>query len=161
MEQLAWIPWLVLGIALIVAEIFTLGFVLLWFGIGAIAAAVVGMAGGGLLLQFLVFAIVSVGLTAMSRTILAKYFSHDERNAMKSGVDSLPGKVGTVVETSKGALNEGAVKVFGSTWTAFPVEGELLLTEGEKVEVVEVRGSSIYVRRITNELPEWRRESEC
>ncbi len=160
MEQIAWIPWLILGVTLIIAEVFTLGFVLLWFGIGAIAAAIVGMAGGGLVFQFLTFAIVSIGLTAMSRTIFARYFQHDDKSAMRSGVDALPGKVGTVVENSKGALNEGAVKVFGSVWTAFPVEGESGLTEGEKVEVVEVQGSSIYVRRITNELPEWRRDNE-
>ncbi|MEQ1607067.1 MAG: NfeD family protein [Pyrinomonadaceae bacterium] len=159
MDQLAWIPWLVLGVVLIVAEIFTLGFVLLWFGIGAIAAALVGVLGGGMFLQFLVFAVVSISLTAMSRTIFSAYFSHDDKNAMKSGVDSLPGKVGTVSEASKGALNEAAVKVFGSTWTAYPIEGESELIEGEKVEVVEVRGSSIYVRRITNELPEWRKEN--
>lgn len=158
MEQYVWIGWLILGVALIVAEIFTLGFVLLWFGIGAIAAAVVGLAGGGLFLQFLVFAIVSVGLTLMSRTILARYFQHDDKSMIKTGVDSLPGKIGTVVEPSKGVMNEGAVKVFGSTWTAYPIEGEEVLSQGEKVEVVEVRGSSIYVRRITNELPEWRKE---
>lgn len=159
MDQLSWILWLVLGVGLIVAEVFTLGFFLLWFGIGAIAAALVGVLGGGLLLQFLVFAIVSIGLTAMSRTIFATYFSHDDKNAMKSGVDALPGKVGTVSEASRGALNEGAVKVYGSIWTAFPIEGEPELIQGEKVEVVEVRGSSIYVRRVTNELPDWRKES--
>ena len=156
MNQLVWILWLVLGIGLIVAEIFTLGFVVLWFGIGAIAAALVGILGGGFFLQFLVFAVVSISLTAMSRTIFSKYFSHDDKEAMKSGVDSLPGKIGTVATASKGALNEGAVKVFGSTWTAYPVDGESALVEGEKVEVVEVKGSSIYVRRVTNELPEWR-----
>lgn len=158
MEQYIWIGWMILGVGLIVAEIFTLGFVLLWFGIGAIAAALVGLLGGGLFLQFLVFAIVSVALTAMSRTILARYFQHDDKNMVKTGVDSLPGKVGTVVEPSKGVMNEGAVKVFGSTWTAFPVEGESALLEGEKVEVVEVKGSSVYVRRMTNELPEWRKQ---
>lgn len=158
MDQLVWILWLVLGVALIIAEIFTLGFVLLWFGIGAIAAAVVGMLGGGFLLQFLTFAIVSVALTAMSRTLFAKYFSHGEGEQMKSGVDSLPGKIGTVTTASKGALQEGAVKVFGSTWTAFPTEGEADLVEGEKVEVVEVRGSSIYVKRTGDikSLPDWR-----
>lgn len=156
MDQIVWILWLVLGVGLIVAEIFTLGFVLLWFGIGAIAAAFVGMLGGGFLLQFLIFAIVSISLTAMSRTIFAKYFSHDDGQAMKSGVDSLPGKIGTVTTSSKGALNEGAVKVFGSTWTAYPIDGEDSLVEGEKVEVVELKGSSIYVRRVRDELPEWR-----
>lgn len=156
MDNLLWILWLVLGVGLIIAEVFTLGFVLLWFGVGAIAAALVGLLGGGFLLQFLVFAIVSVSLTLMSRTIFANYFSHGETDRMKSGVDSLPGKVGTVTLASQGALHEGAVKVFGSTWTAFPIDDETLLTEGEKVEVVEVRGSSVYVRRVTKELPDWR-----
>ena len=55
MEQLAWIFWLVLGVLLIIAEVFTLGFVLFWFGLGAVAAALVGFLGGSVLLQFLVF----------------------------------------------------------------------------------------------------------
>ena len=158
MEQAAWIFWLLLGIGLIIAEVFTLGFVLLWFGVGAIAAALVGLIfpAGGFLLQFLVFAIVSIGLTAMSRTIFAKYLSHREEDSVKLGVDSLPGQIGMVTLPSKGALREGAVKVYGSVWTAYPVDGETELVEGEKVEVVSVKGSSIYVRRVTVELPEWR-----
>ena len=108
MEQAAWIFWLVLGVALIIAEVFTLGFVLFWFGIGAVAAALVGLLGGGLLLQFLVFAIVSIALTAMSRTIFAKYLSHRDEDALKMGIDSLPGQVGAVTTSSKGALKEGA-----------------------------------------------------
>ena len=156
MEQAAWIFWLVLGVGLIIAEVFTLGFVLLWFGVGAIAAAMVGLMGGGFLLQFLVFAIVSIALTAMSRTIFAKYLSHHDDDAVKMGMDSLPGQIGMVTSASKGALKEGAVKVYGSTWTAFPIDGETELTEGEKVEVVSIKGSSIYVRRVAGELPEWR-----
>ena len=156
MDQLAWIFWVVLGVGLIIAEAFTLGFVLLWFGIGAFAAAVAGMLGAPVVLQFAVFAVVSVALTAMSRTIFANYLSLSEENTVKMGVDSLPGQIGTVTNGSKGALNEGAVKVYGSTWTAFPVDEETVLVEGEKVEVVSLKGSSLYVRRITNELPEWR-----
>lgn len=155
MEQIISIIWLVLGVALIIAEIFTLGFVLFWFGIGALAAALAGFLGAGLGVQFLIFAVISIALTAMSRTIFARYLPTHEGEGIRTGVDSLPGKVGTVTAASKGALNEGAVKVYGSTWTAYPID-EQALTEGEKVEVVEVRGSSIYVRRIKNELPEWR-----
>src|SRR6185503_2849047 len=102
MDQIGWILWLILGVGLIIAEIFTLGFVLFWFGIGALAAAVVGFAGFGLIWQFLAFATVSIALTAMSRTIFARYLPHGEGNAMKSGVDSLPGKIGTVTGASKG-----------------------------------------------------------
>ncbi len=156
MEQFAWIFWLVLGVALIIAEVFTLGFVLFWFGIGAIAAAFVGLLGGGFLIQFLAFAIVSTALTAMSKTIFSNYVSRRDEDTVKMGVDSLPGQIGTVTTPSKGALKEGAVKVYGSTWTAFPIDGETALTEGEKVQVVSVKGSSIYVRPVLNELPEWR-----
>jgi len=158
MDQLSSILWLVLGVAFIIAEIFTLGFVLFWFGIGAIAASIAGFLGAGLGLQFLIFAVVSIALTVMSRTIFQRYLPTNEGEAIRTGVDALPGKVGTVTGTSKGALNEAAVKVYGSTWTAYPID-DVALTEGEKVEVVEVRGSSIYVRRAredAGELPEWR-----
>ncbi len=160
MEQLTWILWIILGVGLIIAEVFTLGFVLFWFGIGALAAAFVGFLGLGFLWQFLVFALVSSVLTAMSRTIFAKYFSHGDENAVKMGMDALPGQIGMVISDSKGALNEAAVKVYGSTWTAFPIDDETL-TEGEKVEVVRVQGSSIYVRKINavREIPEWRKDS--
>src|SRR4029078_5462345 len=101
--------WCIRGAILIVAEIFTSGFVLLWFGIGALAAAFLGIVGiDSLALQFLVFAVVSSALTAASRTIFLKYFSRESTGqSLRSGVDSLPGKIGTVVSSSKGALNEG------------------------------------------------------
>ncbi|HEX8708536.1 MAG TPA: NfeD family protein [Pyrinomonadaceae bacterium] len=145
-----WIIWAILGVVLIVAEVFTPGFVLLWFGVGALAAALAALVGiSSLPLQFLIFAIVSIALTAASRTIFVNYFSRENSGeSLKSGVDALPGKVGTVVSSSRGALHEGAVKVFGSTWTAYPAEGEEPLEAGERVAVERVQGASIYVRRI-------------
>lgn len=158
MEEWTWILWTILGVVLIVAEIFTLGFVLLWFGIAALAAALVGKLGLGFGSQFLVFALVSVALTVMSRTIFGQLFERrGDENALKMGMERLPGQIGTVTSASRGALQEGAVKVFGSTWTAFPVDEKNPLIEGEKVQVVEIKGSSIYVSRV-GELPEWRED---
>ena len=157
MENMAWILWTVLGVILIVAEVFTAGFVLLWFGIGALAAALAGVLEFGYPAQFLVFFIVSIALTAASRTILSSYFLRDgEAGRLKTGVEGLPGKIGTVVSSSHGALNEGAVKVYGSTWTAYPVDGEDPLEAGDRVVVESLKGASIYVRRINDELPDWR-----
>ncbi len=156
MNGIEWIVWAVLGVILIIAEVFTSGFVMLWFGIGALAAALAGIAGLGVPLQFLVFLVVSIGLIAASRTIFDNYFSREKSgDDLKSGVDALPGKVGTVVSSSSGALNEGAVKVFGSTWTAYPVEGEEPLEAGDRVQVERIQGASIYVRRVDQE-PGWR-----
>src|SRR6185436_13266536 len=160
MDNLFWILWCVLGAVLIVAEIFTSGFVLLWFGIGALAAGFTALIGlDRLALQFLIFAGVSVGLTAASRTIFLNYFSRERTgDSLRTGVDALPGKIGTVVSSSKGALQEGAVKVFGSTWTAYPAPGEPPLEAGERVCVESIEGASIYVKRIGGE-PDWRVKS--
>ncbi|HEY6805945.1 MAG TPA: NfeD family protein [Pyrinomonadaceae bacterium] len=157
MANWLWIFWVILGLVLIVAEVFTSGFVLLWFGIGAFAAALLGIVGvDSLALQFLVFAIVSIALTAASRTIFVNYFSREKSGqSLKSGVDALPGKIGTVVSSSRGALQEGAVKVYGSTWTAYPAPGEPPLEAGERVCVESIEGASIYVKRV-DVGPDWR-----
>lgn len=157
-DNLAWVLWTVLGVILVIAEVFTPGFVLLWFGVGAIAAALSAVVGAGYPLQFLVFFAVSIALTAASRTIFARFFVHpDNPEGLKTGAAALPGKVGTVVTSSRGALNEGAVKVFGSTWTAYPAEGEPPLEAGDRVVVESLRGASIYVRRL-DDRPHWRGE---
>lgn len=159
MENYYWILWCILGAVLIVAEIFTSGFVLLWFGIGALAAALVGLIGiDSLAIQFAVFALLSVGLTAASRTIFVKYFSREETgDSLRTGVDALPGKIGTVVSSSRGAMQEGAVKVFGSTWTAYPAPGEAPLEAGERVCVESIEGASIFVRRVDHG-SDWRQK---
>jgi membrane protein implicated in regulation of membrane protease activity len=151
-----WIVWIVAGIVLAVAEIFTLGFVLLWFGVGAGVAGVAALTGASITLQVLLFLLVSIGLTIASRTIFERSLGRAPGRGLKTGMASLPGQVGTVVESSRGALNEGAVKVFGSTWTAFPVEGEEPLEEGERVCVERVDGAIIYVKRDRSPERSWR-----
>ena len=155
-EDWVWILWTILGVILVIAEVFTPGFVLLWFGVGALAAALAAFLGAGLAAQFILFIVVSSALTALSRTIFVNYFTRDgEHDGLKSGAAGMPGQIGTVVTSSRGALDEGAVKVFGSVWTAYPAEGEPPLEAGDRVVVERLRGASIYVRRAGTP-PDWR-----
>lgn len=145
----AWIVWLVLAAIFIGAEVLTPGFFLLWFGVGALVAALLAMLGvSSLALQLITFLIVSVALLVASRTIFEKFLTrYSPESQLKSGVEMMIGQVGTVVEGSRGALNEGAVKVYGSVWTALPSEGEKPLVEGESVSVERLEGNTLYVRR--------------
>jgi membrane protein implicated in regulation of membrane protease activity len=155
-EDWVWILWTILGVILVIAEVFTPGFVLLWFGVGALAAALASFLGAGLAAQFVIFIALSSLLTALSRTIFVNYFTRpDEPDGLKVGAAKLPGQIGTVVTSSQGALDEGAVKVFGSVWTAYPAEGEPPLEAGDRVVVERLQGASIYVRR-AGTLPDWR-----
>src|SRR6266496_1373696 len=96
-----WILWVILGGILIIAEVFTPGFVLLWFGVGALAAALAAVFGvSSLALQFLIFSLVSIALTAASRTLFVKYFvSKPPEEQLKSGMLALPGRIGIVVSS--------------------------------------------------------------
>ncbi|HKX28770.1 MAG TPA: NfeD family protein [Blastocatellia bacterium] len=144
-----WIVWLIIAAIFAAAEVFTSGFVLFWFGVGALAAAILSLLGvESVNAQMLAFLIVSVLLIIASRTILDRFFSRSSgAGALRSGVETMIGQVGMVVEPSRGQLQEGAVKVYGSVWTAFPAEGEWPLKEGETVMVERIEGNSIYVRR--------------
>jgi membrane protein implicated in regulation of membrane protease activity len=145
----AWVIWLIIAAIFAAAEVFTSGFVLLWFGAGALAASLLALLGvESLTAQMIVFLIASVALVIASRTIFERFFTRrSDSRQVKSGVETMIGQVGTVVEPSRGALNAGAVKVYGSVWTAFPAEGEWPLKEGDSVAVERIEGNSIYVRR--------------
>ncbi len=144
-----WIIWLLIAAILIAGEAATTGFFLLWFGIGAVVAAILALLGvTSLVVQIIAFLIVSSLLVVASKTILVQYLQRSSGAAdLKTGVEKMIGNVVTVVVSSHGIRNEGAVKASGSVWTAFPVEGEAPLVEGESVEIERIEGNSVYVRR--------------
>ena len=155
MEQFAWILWAILGVFFIIAEVFTLGFVLFWFGIGAGIAAIAAYLGVGILGQFLIFALVSIVTTVMSRTIFEDYYPHNDGEELKIGANNLPGKIATVKRGSKESLNQARVRALGSNWKAISLDEDSNLEEGEKVEIVRVEGSTVYVKKANKELRGW------
>jgi membrane protein implicated in regulation of membrane protease activity len=158
----AWIVWLILAAIFVGIEVLTPGFFLLWFGIGALVAAAMSLLGiGTMASQIVVFLVVSVLLVIASRTIFDRFLQRpDDGRGLKTGVEMMLGQVGTVVESSRGSLNEAAVKLYGTVWTAFPTEGESPLTEGESVAVERVEGNSIYVRRLARRALRFSESSE-
>ncbi|MGH9898028.1 MAG: NfeD family protein [Pyrinomonadaceae bacterium] len=151
MNDFIWIFWIVAGVLFMLAEIFTVGFVVFWFGIGAIIAAFAALLGFGYPFQFLLFFVVSTLLTIASRTILFRYLPLGRETEIKTGVEALPGKIGKVVTQSSGALNKGEVQVFGSVWKACPVDQSKPLELGEAVVVDRVEGTTVYVKRLEAE----------
>ena len=157
--EYSWILWTIFSVFLIIAEIFTLGFVLFWFGIGALGAAFAAYLGFGYLTQFFVFSGISIILTVMSRTIFENYYPYRDEESL-TGIENLPGRVGTVSTPSKGAMNAARVKVFGTSWKAFPIDDKTKFKEGEKVEIVRVEGSRIFVKPAGKAIAGWRDEDE-
>lgn len=135
-----WI-WAVMAAVLLVAEIFTAGFFMLPFSLGAATAAVFSLLGLGLGWQWLAFILVSaVALVSLRR--LSDRVTHEPPE--KFAADRLVGKPGVVIETLEPDSPVGMVRIGREEWRADDVESRPL-PEGTRVKVVRVEGTHLVV----------------
>jgi membrane protein implicated in regulation of membrane protease activity len=140
----AWVIWLVVAVGLLVAEMFSLDLVLVMFASGALAAAVASGAGAPLLLQALVFALVSVLALAGVRP-LAKRKIELTRDPVRHGIDAIRGASALVL--AQVDEHNGLVKIGGEQWTARSFDSTQVIEPGQTVQVVEVKGATALVWR--------------
>ncbi|ATB34107.1 NfeD family protein [Melittangium boletus] len=143
MDIQAWHLWVLAAIAAGTLEMMLPGFVMLWFGVGSLAAALMAAVGFGLQGQFAVFSLVSLGLFASSRTLFKKAFMRGA-SPMKTGVAAMVGQEAVVTESLVEGVG-GTVRINGELWSARPLGGEV--AEGERVIVEQVEGLKLWVRR--------------
>ncbi|MEV6594359.1 NfeD family protein [Streptomyces acidicola] len=137
----AWVWWLVaaagLGVALVVTAMPELGML----AVGAIAGAVTAGLGGGVVLQVVVFAVVSVALIAVVRPIAARHRS--QRPQHSTGIDALKGKHAVVLERVDG--RGGRIKLAGEVWSARALDAAQTYEVGQEVDVVEIEGATAII----------------
>ncbi|NEA65966.1 NfeD family protein [Streptomyces sp. SID12488] len=137
----AWVWWLVgavaLGIPLVVTAMPELGML----AVGALAAAGAAGLGGGIVVQVLVFAVVSTALIAVVRPIATRHRA--DRPQLLSGIDALKGKQAVVLERVDGS--DGRIKLAGEVWSARALDPQLAYEVGQEVDVVEIEGATAIV----------------
>jgi membrane protein implicated in regulation of membrane protease activity len=134
--------WLVAGILLAVAELFTLDFVLIMLAGGAFAAAAAGLVLPNPAAQVVVFAVVStLGLLAV-RPAIRRHLHRGAEPAVM-GMEAVEGSEATVVEQV--AEGRGMVKIGGELWSARPYDATQVIDTGMRVRVVEVKGATALV----------------
>lgn len=129
-----WHIWVFVGIGLVIGEIFTAGFLLLWFGVGAFLAAGLALLGVGSIYQMLSFILTSLILIVLSRTIF-KQFLFRKEVGISTNVEALIGQEALVMQMIEGRSKRGLVKIGGETWSAITEEGRI-----DRDEVVRVKG---------------------
>ena len=136
------IVWLVILAVMIVLEIFSLGLTTIWFGIGAIGAAIVSWMGYGIWVQLIVFAVLSVIAMAVFRPLAVKYLNKDKE---KTNIDGVVGEVVVVTKEVNNEMAAGEVQLNGMSWTARSQDGRVI-PEAERVTVVSVQGVKLIVK---------------
>jgi membrane protein implicated in regulation of membrane protease activity len=134
--------WLWTGLAVVMAigEIFTAGFFLLPFAIGAGAAAVLAWLGIAILPQWLVF----FGVSMVALVYLRRFISHqDAGDQPQVGANRWINARGLALVTIDPVAATGMVRIGGEEWRAttdgHPIEA------GTQVIVREVRGARLVV----------------
>ena len=136
------IYWLILLVVLLFIEVITLGLTTIWFAAGALAAFFVSIFFSNLLVQILVFCVVSFVLLFFTRPIAMKYF---EQNRTKTNYESLIGKAGRVIERIDNIEQTGQVNLNGQIWTARSTNDEVTLDKGVIVTVKNISGVKLIV----------------
>lgn len=134
--------WIVLALVFFAAEIFTAGFVLLCFGIGALLAAGAAFLGLGLTWQLLAFIVGSIVAVLLSRPFAERVTSTGPQ--FLAG-DRVLGKRAVVLQTIDPIANTGMVRVDTEEWRAESVNGDAI-PKDSVVEVVGVDGVRLRVR---------------
>lgn len=139
-----WMIWMVFAAIFIVAEIFTAGFFVLWFGIGAAAAGVLAILDFGAGWQWGVFIVVSGVLFVVSRRFSERF---TKKQPPGIGADRFIGKKGVVLEDVDNIKNTGRVQLKKEEWRADSDTGEVIQV-GNRVEVTKVDGTHLVVKTL-------------
>ncbi|MBX3010829.1 MAG: NfeD family protein [Caldilineaceae bacterium] len=144
MEQ--WIPWIwaIMALIFLIAEIFTAGFFLMCFGIGAAAAAALAFMGFLPVWQLVAFIVASSVSVFLARPLISR-ISGDQANHV--GIDRVVQKEAIVVVAIDPAKAQGRVRVEREEWLAETVDGRLVPV-GATVMVVGVEGTRLRVRAL-------------
>jgi membrane protein implicated in regulation of membrane protease activity len=137
-----WWIWMAIAAFFIIAEIFTMGFALLWFGIGAAAAGILALLGLGVGWQLASFIAVSGILFAVSRSFAERF---TKKQPPGVGADRFIHKNGVVTEEIDNLKNTGRVRIGKEEWRADSDANEVI-PEGKTVEVTRVDGTHLVVR---------------
>ena len=134
--------WLVAGIGLVVAELFTLTVVLGMLGVAALVAGALGFAGVGVAGQALAFIGTSTSLLLFARPPVQRMLNKGD-GGRSSDPRMLTGSTAMVVE--RVTDDSGQVRLNGELWRARPYAGTGPVDVGLPVSVAAVEGATLLV----------------
>ncbi|MCW5981853.1 MAG: hypothetical protein KIT09_27455 [Bryobacteraceae bacterium] len=141
--MIAWWMWFVLGLLLLLVEFLsTGGFYLFFFGIGALAVALIGALGIHLPLrvELLLFLALSLASLALLRKRLRLRF---ERNGAEKEIDQLEDE--TAVALEEIAVDAvGKAELRGTVWNVRNAGGRVI-SRAERCRVMRVEGLTLWI----------------
>lgn len=140
--------WLGAFGVLLLIEILTLGLTTIWFAVGALAAFLLALVQVPLMIQVVVFIVVSVVMLVFTRPIMTKYLN---KKTTKTNAESLVGRKARVLIPINNLKSEGQVMVNGMEWTARSTKDEVTFQKDEMVRIAGISGVKLIVEKENKE----------
>lgn len=141
-----WHIWIIVALCFFIVEIFTSGFAVACFSVGAVAASVSSAFSASLLWQILLFALFSFLAFVFIRPLILKFF-FKEKAGGKTNADALVGKRGKVSADIDPGTGSGRVAIDGDDWKAVSADGTFI-AKGTTVEVLNIDSIILTVKPI-------------
>lgn len=139
-----WKIWLIISGIFFVGEIFTVGFLIFWFGVGALLAMIVSLFNSNIIIQTTVFIISSTVLLFVTKPFVKKFVNVQ---SIKTNAFSIIGKKALVIKEINNIKSSGQIKFNGEVWSAETDNGEII-SEGSEVEIIHIKGVKAIVKAI-------------
>ena len=139
----AYLPvyWLIALVVFLVIEAATLGLATIWVAGGSLVALIAAMCGAGIVIQIVLFLVVSLVLLFFTRPLAVRFLNKD---TLKTNVDRVVGMEGVVTAEISNLAGTGKVSLGGNMWTArteneggtIPVDAVVTVLRVEGVKLI-------------------------
>ena len=137
-----WQMWLITSGVFFIIEIFTVGFLIFWLGVGALFAMLISFLTSNIIIQTTVF-VISSGLLIFATKPLVNKITKKE--IVPTNVYSIVGKKGIVIEDINWSTGTGQIKSEGEVWSAKTNE-QINIPKGTEVEIESIDGVKVIVK---------------
>jgi len=138
-----WQIWLIIAILFFILEMMGPGFLLFWFGIGALITTVVSIFVDNVIIQIGVFAISSTLLLFCTKPFVKKVTKNE---TVLTNVYSIIGKNGIVTKEINTLKGSGQIKINEELWSAKSSTNDII-PEGTTVTVLQIDGVKALVEK--------------
>lgn len=137
------IMWLIILIAAVGIEAASLGLTSIWFAGGALFALIAAALNAPMIIQILLFLIISLILLFFTRPIAVKYFNKER---VKTNVEGLVGRQAIVTSEIDNLQGTGQIIIGGQEWSARSLDEKAKLPAGAVVVIAAISGVKLIVK---------------
>lgn len=140
MESAMFIFWIILAIALIVLDLCTSAFLFSWFSVGSICAVIADSFGASVIVQIIIFFVVSLILMLIGYPIVKKNI----RNKVKRTPLMEETYIGKIMTAEEEIKESTKIKLGGNYWTAQNI-GDTI-NKDQNFQIVGIKGNKMIIK---------------